>query len=92
MCRLIPFEEIGVVDEVLDQEIFGVGGEWRGFLDLVQRGDRGTENVKHHKSNLSLFDRFEKADVAQCMQRRATLIRRGRRQRSPSRQSSTGCR
>ena len=35
MRRLIPFEEIGVVDEVLDQEIFGVGGERRSSLDLV---------------------------------------------------------
>ena len=42
---LIPLEEARIVDEVLDQEILGVGGEDRGVLDLVERSDRGAEDV-----------------------------------------------
>ena len=48
--------------KVLDQEIFGVGGERRSFLDLVQRSNR--------RGDLPLLDRFEKADIAQSVQRR----------------------
>src|SRR5215472_18060180 len=70
MRRLIPLEEIGIVDEVLDQEIFRVGGERRSFLDLVQRSDRRAEDMEHYKGDLPLLDRFEKADIAQSVQRR----------------------
>ena len=51
--RLVPFEKAGVVDEVLHQEIFGALHEVRGLRDLVQRGDRRPQYMKHGKGDLA---------------------------------------
>ena len=69
MGGLIPFEEARIVDEILDQEIFGVGRERRGFLDLVERSYRGAEDMEDGEGELPLLHRVEKADVAQRAQR-----------------------
>ena len=57
MRRLVPFEEAGVVDEVLHQEIVGVADERGGILDLVERGDRRAEDVEDHEGDLPLLHR-----------------------------------
>src|SRR3954453_12317856 len=53
VSRLVPFEEAGVVDEVLDQEIFRALHEVRGFRDFVQRGDRGAQDMKYRERDLT---------------------------------------
>ena len=39
ISRLVPLEELSVVDEVLDQVVLCPAHESRGFRDLVQRSD-----------------------------------------------------
>ena len=68
--RLVPLEELGVVDEVLHQEIFRALHEIRRPGDFVQRGDRGSQYVEHGEGNLTRLCRIEKADVAERGQRR----------------------
>src|SRR6266852_400761 len=67
---LVPFEEIRVVDEILYHEIFRVAEIVGGFRDLVERGDRGPENMEDDEGDVALLRRVDEADVAQSAQRR----------------------
>src|SRR5206468_11779889 len=68
--RLVPFEEMRVVDGIFYHEVFCIAEIGSGFRNLVKRGDGWAENVEDEESDLAFFCRFDEADVAQRAQGR----------------------
>src|SRR5262249_6274539 len=56
--------------EVLDQEVFGVVQVVRRLRDLVERGDRGAQDVEQREGELAFAARIKEADIAQRIQGR----------------------
>ena len=51
---LVPLEIMRVVDEVLHHEVLRVAEIGGDLGDLVERGDRGAEDVEHRERDLPL--------------------------------------
>ena len=65
MGRFVPFEEIRIIDEILEHEIFRIPEIGGGVHDLIERGDGRPENVEQDESDVALLRRIDEPDVAQ---------------------------
>ena len=68
--RRIPLEEGGRVDEILDQVVIGVAHRVGGLGNLLERSDRGAEDVTDGEGDLAFLGAVEQPDVGQRPQGR----------------------